>query len=551
MWPHFRSVQWWVEHAWSVKTHVLIGVTATILLILSLAGAIFYQCQVSRLANQFLRLQVLGPRNIFVETNVVSGAEILSPPCFYHIETRSPYGEAIGQVQMEVALHRPSGKTSFWKHREKTDHHGLLEVDLPQNDELPQQVELKMTAVRGANEDQFRAFLRVKKVDSGEWKPCREPLPEILPDALPLPEVGNVMMERYGQQMAKSGHTTLLLSPSMQLKKRILRGEETAAIQVFSHVPKKPVLVGIWKGNVLITSRPVVTGKSVRNVSLPIPSGWEGLMEVVLFDYSISPPRILQQELIYQVPREEISQEERLSIEAYWNREVERITSEAFRQSQCGMEYFAPETLLEKGEEQVENKMAEQLRVWEFLLHGAIVPRYPEDENWPSREMRGLESVLTQGFLGMVSDEEQTAWEEVAEKALKIQSIFGQGDGNFEKKQRLVERHAPIVYDGLQKLERQYHHELAHYRNHVRHGLRGLVCIILCIALCLQLLVMMMAILRIPTGWRVWLATWSVLAVACTFSLIIAAYSDFGKDAQSTIFHSYLGEPTTHWEGKK
>ncbi|MDO5114198.1 MAG: hypothetical protein Q4E67_07455, partial [Planctomycetia bacterium] len=443
---------------WSVKTHVLIGVTATILLILSLAGAIFYQCQVSRLAHQFLRLQVLGSRNIVVEKETASTVGIPSPPCFYHIETRSPYGEAIGQVQMEVALHKPAAKNSFWKHREKTDHHGLLEVDLPQNDELPPRVELKITAVRGSNEDQFTAFLRVEKADSQEWIPYLEPLPEIPPDASLLPDVGNVMMAKYDQGIAKLGNQPSI--PIMQLKKRVLREEGTVAMRFFPSEPKKPILVGIWKGNVLAACRPVVTGKSVRNVSLEIPQGWAGLMEVVLFDYGITPPRILQQELIYRVPSQKIPEEERLLAKHCWNREVAKITSEEFRQSQRGVEFFAPETLLEKEVYLPEHTMTQRLLVGEFLLHGAMVPRYPEDENWPSREMRPLESVLTHGFSVMIEGEEPTAWEELAEKALKIQSLFLQGNGDFEKKQRLATRHAPIVYDGLQKLERQYHHEL-------------------------------------------------------------------------------------------
>ena len=63
----FVSLHWWVKRSWKTKLQLLIGLTAILLLALSLAAWYVFQKEQSKISNNFLRLQLFGPQEIFLQ----------------------------------------------------------------------------------------------------------------------------------------------------------------------------------------------------------------------------------------------------------------------------------------------------------------------------------------------------------------------------------------------------------------------------------------------------------------------------------------------------
>ncbi|MDO4573707.1 MAG: hypothetical protein Q4D98_00670 [Planctomycetia bacterium] len=526
MLPSFRSVQWWAEHAWSVKTHLLIVVTALILLGISLGGSVFYQRQLSKLSNQFLRLQAFGPQCLF---SCDPHDTRQNPfPCFFHIETRSPYGTAIPSCQLELSL-RDKNDVPIWRHREKTDANGSLEVDIPPIPNLPERLKLEIDAERGKNTDTWTAYLRAQS-----WKPAPPPvsLDAIPVEVRPLPDEQSLPVPVRALDKA-----------SIYLLERAAVAGTPASVRLYSRTPRKPVLLAVWKNDVLVACRPAITGKSVRNIPIRIPENCTGILEIGLLDYGVSPPELLQRELIFRYTSEEIAARGETLLPA-----LAAVTAT----------FFPPAPLPEPAEQTPETpevpespepsespdetvEESASLRTLQLLAANTIRSSQEQYAAIPSRELDPLETVLYAAACGEEAD--APARKTLMEKVLAIQSTcWNSPENDARQLKNLARRNIPVVYDGLQSLEKEYHRELANYRDRVRYGLGGLVCIILCIAWSLVFLVVMMWMLRIPTGFRVWLATLSLVVVACALAVIIASHSDFDKDSQSVIFQSYRGE---------
>ena len=513
---------------------MLILVTILSLLLIALGGTVFYQHQLAELSNRFLRLQVFGPQ--WICSGTPEDAEAF--PSVFHIETRSPYGNATPQVQIELRLSTLQGVV-LASHREKTDAKGLLDIQLPLLPDLPERVQLEISAERGQNMDRFQAVLQT--MNAAKMKQ-----PEVEPISL---EVGSLRARQAKLEDALRTPTERLpRRASMALEQRILMAGDSMEVRFSATEPRVPVFLAVWNKGRWVAGRPVAVAEKSKGVTLALPKETAGMAVAVLFDYSVSPPEILQWEPLFQLSAEVPAPTE---AEQAWRATLEDLVkTQAFKDDGCWVEFLPTEVDLEPSDFEFRSAESDCLDAYQCVLEGSISQSqsfFSGDQSvvWPPRGLDALEFGLTQ-LLATASERTLAERKALAAQMLEKQARFLaralDKPGNQADAARVALLNAPIVYDGMQAQNEAFRTELSQFCDHVRHGLIGMMCVILCVALCLVLFVLMMWLLRIPTGGWIWFATAVVVLVACGLAMLIASQSSSGLDLQSTIFQSYYGK---------
>ena len=599
-----RAMRWWLKHPWRIKTHVLILITAVLLITVSLWGYLFYRSEVYKISERFLRLQVFAPPTVFslpVTENMSAEsaekqktAEALTSR--FHLETRSPAGNPISDAKIELLLKHPDG-TPFFSHSEKTDIQGCLDLRLPNSVKLPPQVSFQITAVHGKKEDSCVGSFEVMPRPFTFFEPLPpEPLTEIfsrkdessqralLAKLGPPPDdwSRDVFSVPFLMRPMKKESSPF---PRMEIPQEnvVSRAGTPQKIILHGEKPGVPMIVGVWCRDFLVGFRPKVVSGATREVEIPIPETFTGLLMVTLHVYGKTPPEMADSAFIFRtadkIP-DGISVNEELKDVFHQMSE-----KEALRKNLRGnrVEFMSPELASPPDYAELGENVAKTLNTEASEENSAAAEHHrrlhavsrilltamdwdlrkwdseeeiPAAETFPSETLRDLESAITQVLAG---GENEPAGHLEDRKTLVRNALAVQTEVmrenlriNFPAGMRKVPRqvwrefpelsHAPLVYDGMETLEERYREDLRHFQDRVFRGLGGIVGLILCLAGGLILLVAMMSILNIPTGWNVWGTTLLVVGGAMILALLIFSKSDLRSDTRNVIFHRWMTE---------
>ncbi len=142
--PHGAAIAPWARGAQWV-----VGLAATMLLVISLGGYLYDRTQRQQIAAQHLRLIVTGPAQL----QPGAAAE-------YAISTTAITGDPL-PAQIELSLYSPDGKRVVG-HNFMTDDSGRLQDAIPADMALGSQAELRVMALHSAQREEIRTMLAVE-----------------------------------------------------------------------------------------------------------------------------------------------------------------------------------------------------------------------------------------------------------------------------------------------------------------------------------------------------------------------------------------------------
>lgn len=577
----FGSLHWWVARSWKFKVQFLIGLTALMLLLLSLAALRVYQNEYSRIADSFFRLQLFGPQEIFYSRD--SESQGASNFCQFHIETRMPYGSALANTRIEATFKTMDG-VPFWYHSDLTGADGTFQLPVPDMP-MPKKVQMTIHAEDGKRNADFSAFLNVSPRPENVRFSLEEPKAEA--ETISVAENASFFQDVPLAAVAAEAFPLLANSPQssasvmMTLPERVVSDPAISVSVLAARESRHPVFIGVWRENVLLACRPFAAGKQTRNVTLTLPESVSGLLSVLLIDFSVSPPLVLQHELAYRVPCEGRSEDsdaktagegaanlplEGVKAQFEWLKSyAAQLGTPKFRAEKQHLE-FLPFELSNPEETQAGwneiPKNPRLLRASDRLLGSALVPRIAAEHRFQIPELEPLQMVCDQlAPLSVFRSENESsnagnadegASEESIhsqmELALKIQTIYLNQNRTAAPALRAYRQQIPIVFDGLTELEQTYRKEVFNFRNQTQIRLGSLACLILCCASCLVLMMLMMLILGLPTDWRIWVLTLGVALGALGLSFLISNQSDVDRHQANTRYVTFSGtapEPST------
>ncbi len=125
-----------------------VGLSAGVLLIISIGGYLYHRGQLADIAAEHLRLLVTGPARF--QTGV---------PNRFTVDTSSITGAAL-QVPIEFALYSPDGGL-LYTHKERTDEGGHLAVEVPSNVEVPSWLTLDVVGTHRGRSERVEVRLEV------------------------------------------------------------------------------------------------------------------------------------------------------------------------------------------------------------------------------------------------------------------------------------------------------------------------------------------------------------------------------------------------------
>ncbi|MDO4551429.1 MAG: hypothetical protein Q4C96_09300 [Planctomycetia bacterium] len=592
----------WPYHTWHIKIHTMIFVTAIILMMFSCWGYFFYNSEINKLSDRFMRLQVIGPRMLLSLQDEIpnSGVETESRKrrepfkCRFHVETRSPAGNALPETKIEFLLKNPDG-TPFFSLHEKTDAHGCLNLELPNFEKLPPYVFFQVIATHGKKEESCEGRLEVVSreisffnnsaeevsiMEIFEKDVCHSELSSSYPENTAVGFLSEIhgISPLFFMEEVKISHVG---SVKMEIpsEKIILPAGEPLSVYLHAEKPGVPVILCLWCRDFLVGYRPKITGKVSRKVEIPIPNNFSGLMAVTLYDYQETSPKMLQQAFIVRMPEDtEKGKENRKTLAEkaeIVNHDLENIIKKIngkksqFKKIRGGtLEYMSQDLPimdnriknfpLIKEEISEEKKLQEQISSPYLYaiseLFGATLDGRDTEiscseneiifETFPPKSLRMLEAVIMQILL-LPEGEERETRKLLIRNVLKFQEeiyrkeLMRRNTGISQAESSLL-RHAPVVYDGMLSLESLYRQELRNFQKRIHHGLGNVICLIFCLICGLVILVVMLTVLKIPTGRNVWMATLAVTCGAFLMAVMIFSKSDFKSDARNVIFHTWL-----------
>ncbi len=177
---------------WGRETSWLVGISAAVLLTVSLGGYYYHRGLLADIATDHLRLRVVGPSQLH---RGVGGC--------YTIATTSVTGQAVS-AQVELILYSADGDQLTVK--ERTDEEGHLRVVLPADSSLPEEVRLEIVAVHDNKKERIETSLAVKPqpyrahllLDGSQYSPgdvARWRLLRIAPFAVPEERESPILVE--------------------------------------------------------------------------------------------------------------------------------------------------------------------------------------------------------------------------------------------------------------------------------------------------------------------------------------------------------------------
>ncbi len=623
-----RTLRWWLKYAWGIKTGVLILVTAVILLAVTLGGYLFYRGEVNKISDRFMRLQVFGAGEILaleggLHTSVEPEAarKIMEPfQGRFHVETRSPAGNALGGAEILLQFMHPDG-TVFYGYTEKTNARGLLNLPLPYDEKFPPRVRFRVTATHGKKTEFCEGVLRVRSRDFLHSHGYHE---------LPWEEVHRVFLERdddavreyearfgpisadvpaanenasrvepvsfllnHERPVADSGVMVEIL-PEMMLA----TAGEPLKMKLSAEKNGVPVVVGVWSLDFLAGFRPCVLETRPREMEIPVPQEFQGILALTVHDYQKSPPELVGFQLFYRHPRGVLSISRGLDLTKTPFASVDEMLDAVYagvqeketqrKEGRGARVEFMPPELTAEGEsaentpgmenepaagevpEAAKDDAAHEAQRDARRVHaisrillaaadwkaGCWPVENPQETAFPPETFQKLESVMTEIITGTPAEAEAKTWEisgvreRLARAALNLQAeIYRQNARRTQPDADTQVRHwaqypplahAPLVYDGMIPLQAAYRQDLQDFQQRVVRGMGGVACIILGLALALLMLVVMMSTLKIPVGRNTWLATLAVLVCAVLLAWGIFARSDLDADTRNVIFQTWM-----------
>ncbi|MFH1266880.1 MAG: MG2 domain-containing protein, partial [Planctomycetota bacterium] len=148
---------------WARGADWTVGVSAGVLLLISLSGWLYHRAQLADLAADHLRLQVTGPARL----RPAMANE-------YSIMTTSVTGRPVS-AQIEFALHAPDDEP-LWVYNEKTDESGRLTVTIPADAGVSSGARLKVSATHEKRHERVVARLSVEPVRYATCLSLNKPL---------------------------------------------------------------------------------------------------------------------------------------------------------------------------------------------------------------------------------------------------------------------------------------------------------------------------------------------------------------------------------------
>ncbi|NUQ65964.1 MAG: hypothetical protein HUU20_26180, partial [Pirellulales bacterium] len=136
---------------WGRMTNWVVGLSAAVLLAISLGGYFFHRGHLADIAADHLRLRVVGPSQLY--RGVANR---------YTMATTSVTGRPVS-AQVELALYSPTGD-QLMVHKEKTDQDGQLQVVVPADFNLPREARLQILAVHDDKQERVDTRLLVEPV---------------------------------------------------------------------------------------------------------------------------------------------------------------------------------------------------------------------------------------------------------------------------------------------------------------------------------------------------------------------------------------------------
>ncbi|MDO4630348.1 MAG: hypothetical protein Q4C70_14310, partial [Planctomycetia bacterium] len=238
--------------------------------------------------------------------------------CQFHIETRMPYGRALPNTRIKATFLTLDG-TPFWVLSDETGTDGTFQLPIPDMP-MPEHVVLQIHAEDGPRSADFSAFLKTEPFQSVSDS-VKDSVPDTVTDSSSSSVNGSALFSAseqesdfifddtplesvVGEIMVSSpqNQTFSSRSTSITLAERILSTPSVQMSVSAESNTRRPVFLGVWQENHLLTCRPFVAGNQARKVSLNLPETVSGMLSVLLIDASISPPRVLQHELVYRLP---------------------------------------------------------------------------------------------------------------------------------------------------------------------------------------------------------------------------------------------------------
>ena len=590
------SLRWWRARSWRFRVQFLVGLVSAILLVFS--GLVWWNCEAehARLSSKFMRLQLFGPQEILfysepeAETGAETGAGSEARPetktevrpenasgkslgengnfCRFHIETRQPYGKALPNVRLEATLQRPNG-TPFWIYSDQTGADGTFRLPFPKM-HLPERMELRISAADGDKKTEFRAMLRARELGVSErfglWDP-RKVFSDLEPE-FHDETLTSIRLRDEAPQPELSGRP----AASMSVEERILGGDLLDVTVSSGQEKFHPVFLGVWQGDVLLACRPVAAGKRARKVALELPKNIYGPLTVLLADYEVSPPQVIQKELVWRpAPADAEIQIPRLG---KLHEFAERMHTPEFREKEQALAYLPmdlknpeepklAEELLQTGKFRVEDpeNFFDLLEAADRLLASSLTEEISEKDAFSAFELEKFHAVLN--FLDPLAfsisgieepDREETGaasrtFRSLMEDALALQSWI------LEKARRestaetagknAFLKHLPVVFDSLPELEKNYREETEKFRNVTLVRVKARAFLLLVSAAGLLVLGLVSAFLGVLPDWRIRSLALASVFAAGALSMSIQGRSDverFPENVQYTRFTGILEE---------
>ena len=531
----FVSLHWWVKRSWKTKVQLLIGLTALLLLALSLAAWHVFRVENSKISNNFLRLQLFGPQEIFFQPPGSPKDGPKSNFCPYYLEVRRPYGGALANVRVEASFQTPDD-APFWFLSDVTNREGRFQLDVPDM-QMPERVKLKIHASDGRKSADFTAFLKARELQGAE--PQAESVSEdsFLFEDRPLDSIAAQKSDFVPKDQL-----------SMVIPHRIVDDPVLSFSVLTSEEQFHPVFVGIWQNGKLLTCRPFLAWKKWRNVELALPENVFGMFSVLLIDSAVSPPRVVQHELIYRLPPQNTERE--ADQRAFLSSFAKKLNTPEFRAEKQALEFLPGE--LAEPVEGVGLEPSVLLAAADRLLGGTIVMKPTPGTGLALPELEPMNRLMAQldqvpSIQLFVPPPEMSYNPEsirsLMDQALKLQGLFLRRNLASRAVQALYAPSLPVVFDSLSVQEESYRMAVEKFRNNVKKRLGSLVCLILCSALCLVVMMLMMTILGLPTDWRNWMLTLCVVLIALGLASVISSQSDVDSAGESVHYAIFEGVP--------
>ena len=148
---------------WARTSDWIVGVTAGVLLLISLGGWLYHRSQLADIAADHLRLQVIGPAKLRPGLDNE-----------YSVMTTSVAGTPVS-AQVEFVVRSPDDKR-LMDHKEKTDENGRLKVAIPADLEISDGVALEVLAGRDGWQEKVATRLAVEPIRYAAYLALDKPM---------------------------------------------------------------------------------------------------------------------------------------------------------------------------------------------------------------------------------------------------------------------------------------------------------------------------------------------------------------------------------------